>query len=215
MSQEAENIFQDQIIWIHGGFSKEEEVLIGKPHFQFFMDFNIVRRFFKREIPNLLWNPQSAENIHLLDMPNRYAAEYDVWKEYFEQFVDNIQWNFTLIGHSLGSTFLIKYLTQESTLAHRITQAYLVAWVYRPIDPKDFMNIRTFTPKLQADFQGDFPIHVIHGDSDMDVSFENFEKFQAAYPSEQNPRIKFFRVQGAGHYLWTRSSARISEIIKK
>ncbi len=43
-------------------------------------------------------------------MPNEVNAQYNEWEVYFEKVIPYLQDKVVLIGHSLGGTFLLKYL---------------------------------------------------------------------------------------------------------
>ncbi len=203
---------KNQIIGIHGGFSREEVGFWGRIlEFvtRFITDSQFFRSFTKKEIPHLLWDPEDMTDIHLLNMPRRYAADYDEWKEYFENTVKDIPWNIILVGHSLGATFLIKYLAESNRFIDRITSAYIVAGFFKRTKIERLWETRTFAPKKWAQFLGDFPISIIHGDQDRDVSFDHFRELQRVYPADKNPRISFRKVPGWGHYLWTHAGVKL------
>lgn len=59
-------------------------------------------------------------------MPNDVNAQYKEWEIYFEKTIPFLKDNIVLIGHSLGGTFLLKYLATH-TLPVRIHSVHLVA----------------------------------------------------------------------------------------
>lgn len=59
-------------------------------------------------------------------MPRSDNAQYEEWKIWFERHFQYFTDDIVLVGHSLGGTFLIKYLS-ENTLPIRISQLHLVA----------------------------------------------------------------------------------------
>jgi len=58
-------------------------------------------------------------------MPLQEDAKYDEWKIWFERFIPYLRNNVILIGNSLGSIFLAKYLS-ENKFPKKILSTYLV-----------------------------------------------------------------------------------------
>lgn len=77
------------------------------------------------------WNRRWTENLPeyrtvRLEMPCKLNARYPEWKLVFESVKDAIDENTVLVGHSLGSNFLAKYLS-ENDLNNIVPQLHLVA----------------------------------------------------------------------------------------
>ncbi|TAH32104.1 hypothetical protein EYC58_05535 [Candidatus Saccharibacteria bacterium] len=53
-----------------------------------------------------------------LEMPNGYLPEYEVWKKELERF--DIDQDTTLVGHSLGGGFLIRWLSEENVKVGKV-----------------------------------------------------------------------------------------------
>lgn len=59
-------------------------------------------------------------------MPNDLNAQYIEWSIYFEKVIPHIREGAVLVGHSLGGTFLLKYLSKER-MPVPLTSIHLVA----------------------------------------------------------------------------------------
>ena len=59
-------------------------------------------------------------------MPNRENVTYAEWKIWFEKLIPFLKNDVTLIGHSLGGIFLVKYLS-EKRFPKKIKGLYIVA----------------------------------------------------------------------------------------
>ena len=61
-------------------------------------------------------------------MPNTMNAKYEEWEIMFEKYLARSpQASLTLVGHSLGAMFLLKFLTRRRELHSRIDSVHLVA----------------------------------------------------------------------------------------
>jgi predicted alpha/beta hydrolase family esterase len=114
--------------------------------------------------------------------------DYNVWKEIFEWFpVDE---NTTLIAHSCGCGFLLKWLSQNDV---RFKKLILVApW----LDPKKTRN-DFLTCRLKGDLESRIEeIHVFYSlDEPVDGVKETVELVRKSYPS-----AKYHEFQQHGHF---------------
>jgi len=60
------------------------------------------------------------------EMPSPKNAKYKEWKLWFEKYFQYINDEVTLVGHSLGATFLAQYLSEE-TFPRKLRSLHLVA----------------------------------------------------------------------------------------
>jgi len=60
------------------------------------------------------------------EMPSSRNAKYNEWKIWFEKYAPYLHDEVTLVGHSLGATFLAQYLSHE-TVPYVIRALHLVA----------------------------------------------------------------------------------------
>jgi predicted alpha/beta hydrolase family esterase len=77
-------------------------------------------------------------------MPNKQSADYVAWKIWFERHFDFLSDQpIVLIGHSLGATFLLKYLS-ENHFTKKILQIHLVAPYVTDEESERLLKIATF-----------------------------------------------------------------------
>ncbi|KKT94693.1 MAG: hypothetical protein UW97_C0035G0009, partial [Parcubacteria group bacterium GW2011_GWA2_45_15] len=118
-----------QVVVIHGGdtFETYEEYL------NFLRGYEIDIERYKSDKRD--WKPWlrqrlgSDYEVILPIMPNKTNARFDEWKIWFEKFIPFLHDNVLLIGHSLGGTFLAKYLS-ENQFKKKIKAVFLVGAVY-------------------------------------------------------------------------------------
>lgn len=60
------------------------------------------------------------------EMPSLTKPSYEEWKILMHKYLARIEGEVTLVGHSLGGCFLLKYLSEE-ILSHRVKGLFLVA----------------------------------------------------------------------------------------
>lgn len=78
-------------------------------------------------------------------MPNRVYADYAAWKVMFEKLLPYLRDDVIFIGHSLGSCFLFKYLS-ENKLSVSIKAFFSVGGA---IHDNDLELLGSFTPDIQ------------------------------------------------------------------
>ncbi len=118
------NMEKSQIVFIHGGnsFDTTEE----------FYEYLQNREFDLYEPPRVRWRDTLSKNIaqtheySFIQMPNAMNADYKAWSIWFSKVIPFLRDEVILIGHSLGGSFLLRYLT-ENKLPVTITQLHLVA----------------------------------------------------------------------------------------
>ena len=69
--------------------------------------------------------------------PKDWEPKYDEWKKVFEE--NKITENSTLIGHSAGCAFILRYLQETNKSVHKVI---LVAPAYSPGDTPDENNYK-------------------------------------------------------------------------
>ncbi len=113
-----------QIIFIHGGsaFKNSED-------FYEYLKIKILDPFknTKKWTDTLEIDLGDDYEIFKPNMPFSLGADYKAWKIWFEKYFEFIiSDNLILIGHSLGGTFLLKYLS-ENSFPRKVIQLHLVA----------------------------------------------------------------------------------------
>ena len=113
---------KNQIFCIHGGmtFKNQNDYLDFLKNRQVSIDKKIK------------WDSEYLDNalnniFHIIKprMPLQDNAQYDEWKIHFERFFEQLDDNIILLGNSLGSIFLSKYLS-ENIFPKKILSVYLV-----------------------------------------------------------------------------------------
>ena len=174
-----------QIIAIHGGdtFNTHEEYVQFIKDWQ--LDFDRYRNG-KKDWKGALGQTLGAEyEVVTPSMPNKMDAHYEEWKIWFEKFIPHLDPEVILIGHSLGGTFLIKYLA-ENTFPNRIAGLFLIA---APVGDNDHSeggySLATFV--LPRDLSGvarqTSRIFLYQSKDDAVVSFADFTKLKKALPN--------------------------------
>lgn len=183
-----------QIVFIHGGdtFETYEEYI------KFLKDFEIDIERFK---PRRRWRDwlikELGDDYECLtpDMPNKWNAQYDEWKLWFEKIIPFLHEGVILIGHSLGGNFLAKYLA-ENTFPKKISKLFLLA---APFDAagEDY-SMASFA--LPADLSrlniAAEQTYIYQSEDDEVVAPANAQKYQAALPKAQ---LKTF--SNYGHFI--------------
>jgi hypothetical protein len=112
-----------QILFIHGGYTFGSI----KDYLNFLKNYEIDP--YKKKKYWINWLASKLKNYEILvpQMPCEKNAKYEEWKIWFEKYLPFIKGkDFTLIGHSLGAIFLLKYLS-ENNLNKKIRQLHLIA----------------------------------------------------------------------------------------
>lgn len=173
-----------QVIVIHGGdaFHTHEEYL------QFLRDFPVTIEYFrpkwdwKRSLPDRL-----GERYDVLapQMPNKSNAQYAEWVLWFEKVIPFLEDGVILIGHSLGGTFLVKYLA-EHTFPRRIGALLLVAAPFgRSSKHVDDLGDFVMTRSLDG-VRTQCPVIVLfHSTDDTVVPFLELAEYQREFPNAQ------------------------------
>jgi uncharacterized protein len=118
-----------QIVIIHGGdtFATPEDFL------EFLKECDI--RFERALTGQDDWKPwlrnslKEQYDVIIPMMPNKTNARFEEWRVWFEKHIPFLRDGVILVGHSLGGSFLAKYLSQHK-FPVRIGAVMLVAAVY-------------------------------------------------------------------------------------
>ena len=130
-------------------------------------------------------------------MPNKYNAKYAEWKIWFEKVLDYAGDNIILIGHSLGGTFLIKYLS-ENEVDKKIERLFLVSSALNDSKSGEYQLDTFAIDKKSVPILSKKAgvIILIHSKDDVVVPFEDFEELAQLLP-EANTMI----FDDRGHFL--------------
>ncbi|MDR3547834.1 MAG: alpha/beta hydrolase [Candidatus Pacebacteria bacterium] len=165
---------REQVIAIHGGdaYATYEEYLsslLGKVVNLEWLHF----RDWKNSLEESLG---SGFEVVLPRMPNAQNAKYAEWKIWFEKLIPHIQDGVILVGHSLGGSFLAKYLS-ENIFPKKVKATFLVA---APFDMDSGRELVEFNIVSSLDLlreQGG-KIFLYHSKDDPVVAFTELAKYQ-------------------------------------
>ncbi|MDP3875285.1 MAG: alpha/beta hydrolase [bacterium] len=114
-------------------------------------------------------------------MPNKNNAQFGEWKLWFEKLTLFLYQDVILVGHSLGGTFLVKYLS-ENQFPKKIKAVCLVGAVYDKDD--EGYTLVNFTLPASLNLQTD-KIYLYHSKDDPIVPFSALEQYQKALPKAE------------------------------
>ncbi|MBY0538249.1 hypothetical protein K2P47_02515 [Patescibacteria group bacterium] len=169
-----------QIVFIHGGdsFDTVEE----------FHEFVRSLKYDPYAIEQKKWRDgikETLDETHECIMPrfpNAMDADFLAWSIWFEKVIPYLRDGVVLVGHSLGSGFLLRYLT-ENNMPVSVSQLHLVAGVIDDLDCPgvgefgvDITNWSGFASSIDE-------VHVWHSSDDILVPLHHSERLVAHYPS--------------------------------
>lgn len=127
-------------------------------------------------------------------MPNTLNAKYLEWKIWFDKLAPLLNEELILIGHSLGGTFLAKYLA-ENNLPKKILSLHIVAGAYDAEGTQDSMGDFIMSLNLDNVSKQAEKIFLYQSKDDVVVPPLNVEKFKNALP---NAEVIMF--ENLGHF---------------
>lgn len=113
-------------------------------------------------------------------MENYHNAKYAEWKIYFERFLPFLKDGIILIGNSLGSTFLAKYLS-ENDFPIKIKSVFLLAGPY----DSEYLGDFTLPKSLEKLEKQAGKIFLYHSEDDPVVPFATLEEYANKLPSAE------------------------------
>ena len=111
-------------------------------------------------------------------MPNKFNARFEEWKIWFEKFIPFLKDGVVFIGHSLGASFIAKYLS-ENKFPKKVRAVMLVAGVYDK-DSEGY-SLLSFALPEKLDLQNENTM-IYHSKDDSVVPFSALENFSRALP---------------------------------
>lgn len=142
------------------------------------VDYFKPRSDWKRNLPETLG---TKYEVLAPQMPSKWNAKYAEWELWFEKLVPFLHDDVVLVGHSLGASFLAKYLSGHE-LPVRVAATLLVA---APFDEDEGRKLAEFD--APADFsrliKRGGKIFLYHSKDDPVVPFSELAKFQKVLPS--------------------------------
>jgi valyl-tRNA synthetase/predicted alpha/beta hydrolase family esterase len=138
-------------------------------------------------------------NVFYPDFPNKLNAKYEEWKIWFEKFLGSMKdpfgysgdssiRNLSLLGHSLGGNFLLKYLSENDL---KVKNLYLVASC---VSVGDFKTNIDLISNIENKVSGN--IYIYHSKDDQIVDFREAELIK-----QKLPKAKLVEFKGKGHFI--------------
>lgn len=115
-------------------------------------------------------------------MPNKLNAKYEEWKIWFEKLLPLLNKEIILVGHSLGGTFLAKYLS-ENNVSPKIRSVFLVAPPYDAQDSDYTLGDFDLPDSLDMFANQTDTIVIYHSKDDTVAPFVDLEKYIKALPN--------------------------------
>lgn len=144
-------------------------------------------------------------DVIIPNMPSKYEADYIAWKIWFERYLELIGYELILIGHSLGGTFLLKYLS-ENKINKKLIKLLLVApWV---IDSDELSKLYSFEfniNNLDKILEVCSDIHLWQSKDDTIVPINNGNLIK-----EKLPELNYHILDDRGHFI----QEKFPEIVK-
>ena len=134
----------------------------------------------------------AAYDVQLPKMPNEGRPVYEAWKERITKELDALGDEAILVGHSLGASVLLKYLSEEEVEKH-VVGLFLVATPYWGVEDWEVDEYA-----LREDFASKIPkemlVFLYHSRDDEVVPFAH-----AALYAEKLPRATVQEFDDRGH----------------
>jgi uncharacterized protein len=183
-----------QVLVIHGGdtFETREEYLAFLRDFP--VDLDDARpgsHSWKGALPEELGD---GYDVIAPSMPNKGNAKYSEWKIWFEKFLPLLDDEIIFVGHSLGGTFLAKYLA-ENKVRHHVLGTFLVAPCFDDADADYSMADFVLPADLSKLQEQAGKLFFYHSSDDPVVPFTDLAKFEAKLPD-----ATYRRFADRGHF---------------
>jgi len=181
-----------QIVFIHGG-----EVFSSRKHYLDYLRSREITIGKKVKWSRDYLDKKLGRHFEIIrpDMPLKENARYEDWKIHFEKFFPFLKDNVILIGSSLGSIFLVKYLS-ENEFPKRLVSVYLVAPPFENTPIDQALNTKGF--KLQDDLSriNSKNIRFFFSKDDPVVPVAHAEKYKEKLP---DANITIYEIKN-GHF---------------
>ncbi len=131
--------------------------------------------------------------VHYPPLPTEATPDFGRIKQ-IEEEISRISGDIILVGHSLGASMLLKYLT-EKEIKKRNLGVFLISTPFWEGDEDWKQGLR-----LQDNFPervpGDVPIYLYHCREDEEIPFEHIEQYE-----QKLPQATVRKLSGCGHQL--------------
>ncbi len=130
-----------------------------------------------RKLATNLQDVLGAEyEVRYPEMPDADSPEYEAWKEQIARELAALGSEVVLVGHSLGASILLKYLSEEE-LEKPIAGLFLIAppyWGAEDWEVSEYALQDGFASKLP----GELPVFIYHSRDDKVVPFAHLELYK-------------------------------------
>ena len=188
---------------IHGGttFEKYEDYI------KYLEDYpleKILNKSGKRWKDNLTKKLGDDYEVIFPSMPKNYSVKYREWKIWAEKFFSLLENDVILIGHSLGGTFWLKYLS-ENNFPVTIKKLILVSPAFSDtgMEKLDDFNFDIDRENIENQVS---KLLLIHSRDDKVVPFKHSEQIKKSLPYAE-----LMEFEDRGHFL----QEQFPEIIEK
>jgi len=185
-----------QVVVIHGGdtFRKPEDCLVYLDQEGNVLTLEDFQRKGWKSSLGIALGEQFA--VYIPSMPNKQDARYSEWELWFEKVIGLMDDSVILIGHSLGGTFLAKFLSTKRC-SKRIKAVFLIAPCYdEKGENREFLG-KFLPPKNKQLFEDQVAnIVIYHSEDDSIVPFSSLADYCHDLPSAVGRIFK-----DRGHFL--------------
>lgn len=171
-----------QIVFIHGGEVYENYDQYVSDLRAFTIDPFAEKKKWRTTLSEALGDEYE---VFLPQMPNKMNAKYLEWEIWFEKYLPFLKDGVILIGHSLGASFLLRYLSQKN-LSIKVGGLYLIAAPYFEKDQEEGGDFCFDEVHLPLIAQKVAKIVLIHSKDDVVVPFTHFEKLMSGFPNAES-----------------------------
>jgi len=167
-----------QVVIVHGGdtFETHEAYLDYLRNFKLELErCRVGKGSWKRWLQEALGE---GYDILLPEMPSASNAQYDEWKLWLDKLMPLLDDEIILVGHSLGASFLVKYLS-DGSCPKKVLGVFLVSGVF---DTDSYgYGLASFAHRGTIDLHTE-NVYLYHSKDDPVVPFSAMEKFKEALP---------------------------------
>ncbi len=192
-----------QVLIIHGGtvFKKYQDYLAYLKNYKFESLKDFKTKYWKENLEKDLGR---GYEVIRPKMPCKRNAKYIEWEIWLNNYLPLLKENIVLVGHSLGATFLIKYLLKNK-FPKKISQLHLISAAIKGTDedlasflpPKNLKPLEKICPK----------IFLWHSKNDPIVPFSDFKIL-----SRQLVRAEKIIYKKRGHFNQKHFKALVKKI---
>jgi serine hydrolase len=134
----------------------------------------------------------AAYDVRYPEMPGADRPKYEIWKDQIAEELSTLDGEVTLVGHSLGGSILLKYLSEEE-VEKPVAGMFLLASPYWGAEDWEVGEY-----ELQKDFASQLPeglpVFLYHSRNDEVVPFAHLALY-----AEKLPQATIHEFDGRGH----------------